>query len=100
MEVAAAANGEVYGHDHRVLAAGIAGLTVFFGPEWLDRRVLRTTRFLHPPVERATDEIKRQDRIVLLAEHWVNLQTVPGFQWCLGDIRTESLETGLAKLIG
>jgi hypothetical protein len=89
-----------YNQDMRVAQAGLIVLARFFGPEWVDLRILRKSPFLHPSAPRAVDELKRQDRIVMLAEHMVNLQGITGFSWCLNEIQTDSIETGLAKLIG
>jgi hypothetical protein len=94
-----AAKGLTYDRDHKCLLAAICVLGRFFGHDWVDSRVLRKSGFLRPPVTRPFDEFKMQDRIVTLAEHLVNLQEIDGFSWCLNEIRTETIETGLGKLI-
>jgi hypothetical protein len=88
-----------YDRDHRHLAAGIVTLTTFFGPEWVEKRV-KKNGFINPPVERRLDGFKRQARITSLAEHLVNLQHIDGLEWCLRELRTDSIETGFAKLYG
>jgi hypothetical protein len=86
----------VYRRDHRLLSAAIAVFRAFFGEDWLIARLRNP--FIRPPIGAPIDEYKPVDRIVTLAELLVNLQEVPGFEWCLGEVRTDSVESGLAKL--
>ena len=96
-----AAEGRRVSRDVKMLAGAIGVLTNLLGPDWIDSRVLSRSknRFIHPPVTGPYDELKRQDRIISLAEHLVNLQEIDGFPNALDEIRTETVETGLAKLI-
>ena len=58
-----------------------------------------TVHLSTPQLVNPQDKFKRQARIEGLGEHLVNLQAVRGFEWCLNEIYSDSLETGLAKLI-
>jgi hypothetical protein len=93
-------SGETYPRDQKHLAAGVLVLARLFGHPWVDSRILKKSRFMHPPVATRLDAFKRQDRLASLAEHLVNLQHIEGFEWCLREIYTDSIETGLAKLYG
>jgi hypothetical protein len=94
-----AAEGRTYSRDERAVAAAIGILGLFFRPDWIQSRILPRRGFIHPPVTGPHDEFKMQDRIIALAEHLANLQEIDGFSWGLDEIRTDSIETGLGKLI-
>jgi hypothetical protein len=89
--------------DLKRVVAAIGILTRYFGGDWPTDRLLKVTgrdgTFIHPPIVNPQDNFKRQQRIGDLAEHLVNLQGIPGFEWCLREVSRDSLETGLAKLI-
>jgi hypothetical protein len=89
--------------DLRMYAAAHGVLGEFFGGDWIYRKVRRRPdgipTYLHPPTSGRFDGFKHQDRVTYLAEHIVNLQDVPGFDFCIGELERDNLETGFAKMM-
>lgn len=100
-----AQEGTTFNCAKRQYAAAVGILRAAFGQKWITRKLApdgtRRSDFLkHDETAGNVDAFKHPNRVVALAELLVNFQTVDGFGTCVEEIRTESIETGLAKLAG
>ena len=97
------ANGAPLDCVKRKVAAAISILDRMLGREWLERHILgdhaKRDTFIQPRGADPFDQFKLGDRIVMLAEHLVNLQDIDGFDFCLQELRTDTIEPSYAKLI-